>query len=259
MGWRIQNLEIKRSKLRDSVVEHLLGMMRDGQLKPGEFLPNEREMAVQLGIGRASLREAIHQLEVLGYLQARQGEGTLVLDPTTADLAKPFRGLLVGRPHMAQDLLEFRLLLEPGVAALAAQRAESEDIQALEAALETQRQVASRHQSLRRADLEFHELIARAARNDVTTQVLSALRQLMVNLREHALSDDQQELTLKHHTAIVDAIRKHRPDAARSAMESHLKDVVRFAQPPNGSQSRGIWDGTGSSKRTGKGIVRRHE
>ncbi len=234
---RIQNLEIKRSKLRDGVVEHLLGMMRDGQLRPGAFLPNERELAAQLGIGRASLREAIHQLEVLGYLQARQGEGTLVLDPTTADLAKPFRGLLVGRPHMARDLLEFRLLLEPGVAALAAERATPEDILALEMALDVQRQCASQHRSLRSADLEFHELIARAARNNVTTQVLSALRQLMVNLRERALSDDQQELTLRHHTAIVGAIRQRSPTAARNAMELHLNDVVRFA-PSSGDPAR---------------------
>lgn len=212
-------------------MEHLLGMMRDGLLRPGAFLPNERELAAQLGIGRASLREAIHQLEVLGYLQARQGEGTLVLDPSTADLAKPFRSLLVGRPHLAHDLLEFRLLLEPGVAALAAERATREDLLALESALEAQRRIATRHESLRSSDLEFHELIARAARNDVTTQVLSALRQLMVNLRERALSDDQQELTLEHHTLIVDAIRRHRPDAARTAMEAHLRDVVRFATP----------------------------
>jgi GntR family transcriptional regulator, transcriptional repressor for pyruvate dehydrogenase complex len=226
----IQNLEIKRSKLRDGIVEHLLGMMRDGQLKPGEYLPNERELATALGIGRASLREAIHQLEVLGYLQARQGEGTLVLDPSSKDIAKPFGNLLLGRPHLAQELLEFRALLEPGVAALAATRATSEDIQALEAALEVQHQIVASQQSLRYADLEFHELIARAAGNDVTLQVLSALRQLMLNLRERVLSDNLQHLTLEHHSAIVNAIRKQKPDKARVAMETHLKEVVRFAK-----------------------------
>ncbi len=226
----IQNLEIKRSKLRDGIVEHLLAMMREGQLKPGAYLPNERELATTLGIGRASLREAIHQLEVLGYLQARQGEGTLVLDASSKDLAKPFGNLLLGRPHLTQELLEFRALLEPGVAALAATRATPEDIKALETALEAQHDIAAAGQSLRRADLEFHELIARAAGNGVTLQVLSALRQLMLNLRERALADNLQHLTLEHHGAIVNAIRKRKPDKARAAMETHLKEVVRSAK-----------------------------
>src|SRR5690625_5250925 len=100
----------------------MLEMIRDGVLKRGLRLPPERQLAEAFGVSRATLRDAVGRLQLLGYLEVRQGDGTIVRMPDGATLSLPFRNLLLSHAHLGEDLLEFRLLLEPEVAALAAQR-----------------------------------------------------------------------------------------------------------------------------------------
>ena len=85
---------IRKQKLADAVTERLLAMIRDGELRPGSKLPAERNLAEQFGISRASLRDAIHQLEFLGYLEVRQGDGTIIRLPDGLTLAQPFQHVL---------------------------------------------------------------------------------------------------------------------------------------------------------------------
>ena len=216
----------KRPKLRDEIVHQLLESARLGDLKPGDFLPNERGPAARFGVSRASVRDAIAQLETLGYVRTRQGEGTLVLDPTGADLARPFLSLMAGRPFMEDNLLEFLVLLEPGGAALAALRATADDLAALAASLALQRARAAEGLHLSEADLAFHELIAQTARNELATEVLGALHELLLDLRVRAMSESRPQVTLAEHEEIYAAIAARDPAAARVAMHAHLGTVV---------------------------------
>lgn len=121
-------LYIKRTKLADIVADNLLQMFREGELHPGQKLPAERDLAVRYGVSRASLRDAIRHLELLGYLEVRQGEGTFVRTPDGQTLTRPFQSVLSSQPQLADDLVEFRFLLEPEVAALAAKHCTEEDV-----------------------------------------------------------------------------------------------------------------------------------
>jgi GntR family transcriptional repressor for pyruvate dehydrogenase complex len=246
----------RRPKLRDEIVQQLLESVRLRDLKPGDFLPNERDLAARFGVSRASVRDAIAQLETLGYVQSRQGEGTIVLDPTGADLARPFLSLMAGRPFMEDNLLEFRVLLEPGVAALAALRATTEDLAALAASLDLQRARAAEGLHLSEADVAFHELIAQTARNEVATEVLGALHELLLDLRVRAMSESRPKVTLAEHEEIFAAIAARDATAARAAMQTHLDTVVNRVRDLAKS-SKGAGVGSPASSPGASGAVDR--
>ncbi|GMA14229.1 FadR family transcriptional regulator (plasmid) [Deinococcus metallilatus] len=217
---------VRKVKLSDTVASELLTLIRNGTYARGSRLPAERELSSRFNISRTSLRDAFRQLELLGYVEIRQGDGTYVRAPDSDTLSRPFQGLLAGSQQAALDLLEFRRMLEPEVAALAAQRARPEHAEAFQRALERQREAAARGERLSREDLTFHQLVAQTAGNTVTLQVLGTLRALLSDLRTSALSGHFPAITLAQHERIAQAILTNDPAAARSAMLEHLNAVV---------------------------------
>lgn len=216
---------VKRSKLADEVLARLLHMIRTGQLKEGDRLPPERQLAQSFDVSRASLRDAIRQLELLGYVDVRQGNGTLIRLPDATTVSQPFRSLLSGHPHLAVDLLEFRHLLEPQAAALAAERCTPEFAQRLRAALEAQRERAESGQRLHSLDLEFHQLIANITGNITLLLVIEALQSLLKELRDQHLTGDRPSLGYEQHARIAEAIIRRDGAAANLAMTVHLQAV----------------------------------
>ncbi len=219
------DLTVKRTKLADEVVAHLLRMIREGALAPGDRLPPERQLAQRFQVSRASLRDAIRHLELLGYVDVRQGDGSVIRLPDAETLSQPFQGLLAGHPQAAQDLLEFRRILEPQVAALAARRCTSDHAALLEAAIARQRRSVEAGGRLGVEDVEFHQLIATIARNVTVLTVVGTLRSLLEHLRVVHLTGDQPRLGLLQHERIADAIARGDDDDAATAMRDHLAAV----------------------------------
>lgn len=233
---------VKRQKLPDSVVERLLDVVRSGQFNSGDRLPAERLLAVQLGVSRASLRDALTRLEMLGVLEVRQGDGTFVCSPDGRTLSLPFQGLLRSLPQTAQDLLEFRRILEPEAAALAALRATPAQIASLQACLRQQHVTAAQGLRLSQDDIAFHTLIAQMVGNTVILRVLETLQQVMQDLRSRTLPGQYPEITLREHTRILAAIENRSPVEARQAMADHLDTVVRTAVETPSTSSEGAYD-----------------
>jgi GntR family transcriptional repressor for pyruvate dehydrogenase complex len=102
------------------VVHQFQQMMRDGVLSQGDRLPSERELAEQFNVSRNSVREALRELDLLGLVESRHGEGTFVRRPTPSQLMAPFRAVIELSTPAVDSVLEFRMVFEPGVAALAA-------------------------------------------------------------------------------------------------------------------------------------------
>lgn len=205
----------------------LLDRIREGELGEGDRLPPERELATDFGVSRTTLRDAIRELELLGYLEVRQGDGTVVRSPGGETLATPFRRLLDGRPQLAEDLLQFRRMLEPEVAALAASRVTPGDVAALAAALARQRRLVRAGRRLLEEDVAFHRLIARVAGNNTVLHVLSTLQAMLREFRVRMLTGDQPDVALRQHAAIARAIRDGDADGARRAVLEHLEAVER--------------------------------
>ena len=231
---------IKRRKISDEVRDALLAMIREGDLNEGDRLPPERDLASRFGVSRTTLRDAIRELELLGYLDVRQGDGTVVRSPGGETLAMPFRRILHGRPQLAEDLLQFRRMLEPEVAALAAARVTTKDATALHEALSRQDRLVRAGRRLLEEDVAFHRLIARVAGNTTVLHVLNTLQAMLRELRSHMLTGDQPALALRQHTAIANAIIDGDATTARRAVLEHLEAVERSIVRGPGASPREV-------------------
>jgi GntR family transcriptional regulator, transcriptional repressor for pyruvate dehydrogenase complex len=221
---------VRQVKIADQVVDELQIWFRSGELLPGMRLPPERELAAQFGVSRTSLRDALRRLELLGYLDARQGDGTYVRVPDGDTLSQPFRSLVNSLPQNATDLLEFRTLIEPEVAALAATRLTGEGRAALLASLKRQQRLPDQSPRLSREDALFHNMLAEMAGNTIVLRVLETLRDLLHDIRTVSLPAAGAERTVSEHERIIQAVLAQDRDGARQAMRAHLEDVTRTYQ-----------------------------
>ncbi|GGJ69217.1 FadR/GntR family transcriptional regulator [Deinococcus aquiradiocola] len=216
---------VKAVKIADQVASQLQEWFQSGRLTPGTRLPPERELAAQFGVSRTSVRDALRRLELLGYLDARQGDGTYVRHPGGEAMSQPFRSLVSLVPQNAADLLEFRRLLEPEVAAMAAERLTAPGREALLACVARQRALPDHSPALASEDAQFHDLLAQLAGNTVVLRVLETLRDLLRDVRIIALPAAGSSRTVDDHDRIVQAVLAQDRDGARQAMQAHLDDV----------------------------------
>lgn len=219
----------RRSRIPEQVAQELEQLLRAGIWKAGSQLPPERELAQRFGVSRASVRDALRILELQGWLEIRQGEGTRV-----ASSAQGFGGRLRPRLHeigFVAELFELRRILESEVAALAAERAAPADLEKLAHLLREQQQSTKDLHKFLELDLSFHQALAEAVRNRPLVEVL---RLLVVELWQTRLSATAQSFrpvrTLREHLRIVEAIQKRDPEGARRAMLEHLSTVERSAK-----------------------------
>jgi GntR family transcriptional repressor for pyruvate dehydrogenase complex len=220
------------SRLADTVAGELENRILEGSLKPGDLLPSERDLAIELGVSRPSLREAIHKLVSKGLLTTRHGHGTRVTDQLEAHFVDPWQAMLKGHPMLHHDLLEFRQMLEGQAAYLAAERALDADLQRIDfvyASLEA----AYDSDDIRiciDADVAFHQAIAEAAHNVLIGHLSASLMRVIHghisnNLDQlHAQPHRWNELKAQHQ-AIWQAIRQRQPEAADRAARSHIEFV----------------------------------
>lgn len=222
----------RRRRLSDAITEQIERMIVDGELRPGDSLPSERELSTQLGVSRPSLREALLLLESRGLVQARRGGGFGVTDVTGPTITDPLVHLLQRHPSTIYDVLELRHGLECVAAWFAALRATEQDARRLRSMSATMRKRRSEREPLEDADLDadFHMAIAEASHNVALVHVMRGLfnlmRSNMMRSREVlyrqpeniAMLDDQ-------HVDIVNAIVARDPAAARSAANLHLSFI----------------------------------
>jgi GntR family transcriptional repressor for pyruvate dehydrogenase complex len=222
------------ARLADAVASTLEKRILEGSLRPGDRLPAERELAVELGVSRPSLREAIQRLAAKGLLTTRHGGGTVVTDRLEAHFAEPWQQMLEGHPLLQRDLLEFRQMLESQAAALAAERATDVDIACLDAAyatLEAQYE-SDQLDACIDADVAFHQAVAAASHNVMIGQLTASLMRVIhghiARNLEHLHASPARWAELRgQHRAIWMAIRERRADAAAAAARGHIEFVRR--------------------------------
>src|ERR1700753_224057 len=127
----LQSRPVGSDNVTQSLIQRFQEMIRNGVLTQGSRLPSERDLAAHFGVARSSLRQALKVLEIMGILTQRVGDGTYLAKDSSAVLAVPMEFLFLLDDTSVQELTELRLLMEPGLARLAAQRASSEDIELL--------------------------------------------------------------------------------------------------------------------------------
>lgn len=218
--------ELSRSKLSASVFEKLLALILRGQWKEGDRIPPERELSQELGVGRASLREALKALELIGMIDCRIGDGTFVCERSTF-LSRPLLWAITGSAMTRVDeLVESRLVLECEIAAFAAARGTDGDVALIDAEVRRMRRGSAAAEVLMDADMKFHMGIAAAAHNQILLNAVQMIRSLMqqwmlVTLHVPGVGAK----VCAQHEAILDCIRAKDTAGARDAMRSHLEDM----------------------------------
>jgi GntR family transcriptional repressor for pyruvate dehydrogenase complex len=218
------------SQLTMQVVDHVRQLVSSGELKPGDRLPPERELARKLKISRSSLRAGIGFLAAMGVLKSRHGAGTFVASgpPALDSSSLTVLGALHG--FLPWQMFEARLAIEANIAALAAERATGEHI--AELAEEVAEMYASMDdpQEYLIHDVRFHRTIARAAGNPILGALMETISASIYDTRRFTVdhSVDLKE-SAEMHREIYRAIRSHNPTLAKHAMEQHL-NLARSAQ-----------------------------
>jgi DNA-binding FadR family transcriptional regulator len=218
--------------LTDQAIEQIKQMIVSGELKPGQRLPKETDLAARLGLSRNSLREAVRALALIRILDTRQGDGTYVtsLEP---DILSEAMSFLVDfhQDRTVLDLLEVRRLMEPAATAMAAQRITREELGKLEGLLD-EAAACSTVEDFVANDIAFHRTIGSASGNLVLASLLDSLSGPTTRARvwRGITQSDAVERTQAEHRAIFDALTHHQPDVARAWATVHVAGVEAWLE-----------------------------
>jgi GntR family transcriptional repressor for pyruvate dehydrogenase complex len=219
---------IVKTSISDEIVDQIMSLIDRGELKPGQRLPSERELCKNFGAGRSSLREALRCLCIVGVLTARVGEGTSVAANGGKFLGKLVEWRLITEQHDVEDLMQVRIALESVTAARAARLGSEEDIAKLLTLLTKMEAAVNEEKRFTALDLEFHLSLAAASENFLILDLVSMVRsQLEKTISKVLLLPNARPLSLKEHSTIISAIKRHDPDAASEAMRNHLESAVK--------------------------------
>ena len=216
----------------EAVFGRLEAMIRAGELRPGDRLPNERQLAEDLGVGRPSVREALRVLEAMEVITVTGGagraSGSVIAEATSSSALSSILGLQLSLGHFdADELVETRLVLEIWSARTAAKQRTDEDLVTLRALLDDLDASAGERERYLELDTQFHLAIAGAAGNALLSHLMDALRVPIVDLL-HERTDRRKDWDAvvdwaqPDHHALFDAIAAGDGDAAEAALRHHL-------------------------------------
>jgi GntR family transcriptional regulator, transcriptional repressor for pyruvate dehydrogenase complex len=219
---------ITKSRLSEAAIDQIKELIATRELEPGSKLPSERELVEQLGISRASVREALRALEIIGLVEVKPGKGTFVKG-LTGDLFVPLPNWLSDHKETLDNHFEARLVLEPAAAGLAALRASEQDIRRLKGALSafSERLAQNDLIGLIKSDIYFHSLLGAATGNKTIKMLMDTITRFLFDGWKATLRvKGRPSKTLVEHGEILEAIIRRDEKAAKVAMERHLKNAI---------------------------------
>lgn len=218
-------LPLRQTRLADQVYELLLLQIARGIYRVGSRLPSEPQLCADFGVSRPVVREALARLRLDNIVRSRRGSGTFVeREPSDAFASIAPSGSIA---EIVRSY-EFRAGIEAEAAALAAQRREGRDLQAMARAIEALAQALEKNDVGAEADIAFHRAVAAASRNSLFTQSIDMLHSAMRNgitvarrLKQESNSDRIHQVLVEHEAVLL-AIRGRDPEGARDAMHRHI-------------------------------------
>lgn len=221
--------KINQPKISDVIMGQLEQMILEGSIQPGQKLPPERELALQFEVSRPSLREAIQKLEAKGLLLRRQGGGTYVKQQLWQSLADPIVELMHNDSESQYDLLEFRHATEGMMAYFAALRGTDADMQNIKRSI-MEVEAAQEISEQAGAIVQFHRAVAEASHNVAMLHLILSLTPVLHKNVEQNLAllrrrEEASTMANEHRRALLAAIVRRDPDAARAASNEHLSYI----------------------------------
>ena len=233
-------MSLERTSLIDSIVSELKSRVLSGELKDGDTLGSQEQLAKSLGVSRASLREALNRLSLMGIIEAKQGIGTFVKSATPLDIIQQISPLLVMDKATAEELLVARLHIESAVAAMAAKHATEEHLRKMRLVLESMEDDFSSGDagSFIALDVQFHLLVSETAGNRVLSTMVQMMREMLHRFVYRIVSTYPEYLpnAINYHKQIYEAIGRHDAENARKHMEDHISSLITLTRQGIGWQ-----------------------
>jgi len=220
---------IKKTRLAEEAVKQIQALIRSKKLKPGTRLPSERELMEKFKISRASVREALRILEIMGQIDVKPGSGIYVRG-MKEDIFLPLTAWLPDHKETLQNHFEARQVLEPRGASFAAQRASNKIIKSMKKTLSDFKEKMEKKDLVGAimADVEFHRLISQATENKTLMLLMDTIaRYLLEGWKATLRVPDRMNKTVREHGAILEAIEQRDPKRAYQEMQHHLENALQ--------------------------------
>jgi GntR family transcriptional regulator, transcriptional repressor for pyruvate dehydrogenase complex len=215
---------ITDTRVTAKLIANIKNLISRGSILPGSRFPPERELAKVFGVNRASLRQALKVLEIMGVLTQRVGDGTYLSASAESILKAPLDFLILLDDLSHHELFETRLIVEPELAARAAERATTEDLAGLRHAIMAMERSRT-NQARLDADVAFHECVFRASGNRICHLLFKVIHRSVLTSMGQLSRRVSLDRPLSFHKKIYAAIRDRNPQEARSAMQQHITDA----------------------------------
>jgi len=224
-------VKVRDKKLYEEVVSQIQNLIETKQLKPGDILPSEEKLSKNIGVSRATVREGLRILGLMGLVETRRGKGTIVTENVQDFFAKRIEMIVQENGPDSLYVHEIDQILEPGIAKLAAEKADAGDIQKLQDVLQSMEDALQRGESGEAESLQFHQCLVSIVRNPL----LMAVFELTKGIHEKgralmAAVPKRPQQVLKEHSRIFAAIQKGDANLARRYMEEHMRKVGQTYQ-----------------------------
>ncbi|HDZ23996.1 MAG TPA: FadR family transcriptional regulator [Desulfobacteraceae bacterium] len=235
---------ISPKKISDEIIEQFKTLVSTGELKPGDELPSEREMAESIGVSRPPLREALNALQAMGFIEIRPRSRILVKSLTQKPVEDPLSLLISDDPEKFFELLDIRRAMESWASFNAAKKATESDIKRLEQIIARDQENLRNNREDAKTDADFHISIALAAHNTVLSHLTASCYNMLWSTQKMSRKQlfrkkENKQRIAEQHLRIFQAIKSRNPDqASREArrhinfVENELKELIASAAPP---------------------------
>lgn len=226
---------IKKINISEQVFNQMKQQLLEGTWVAGQKLPSENELAEAFGVSRITVRQALQKLTVLGLIETRLGEGSFVkeFDPGT------YMNAMIPAMYLSsssvEEVLEFRLIMEAEIAGIAALKATDEDIQKLESSLKKMEESRDDINRYTREDFRFHMILAEVTGNSLVVRLMELLTDILEATIKNVTQKVGDEIGLKYHRLILEAIKEHDYQKAKNTMHDHVKIMIENFRESNAS------------------------
>ena len=223
---------VKSNKISEHIIEQIRQAIFEGRLKPGDKLPPEKALLETFHVSKATLREALRSLEILGFLEIRKGVsgGAFVTEVDMKKARDSFTNFLVFKNLSLSNLSEVRLILEPYIAGKAALAITEEDLKRLEKLNEECEYILKRNIPIesRKNEIEYHRTIGSVTGNPILMFILDFVENLLIDTKEILQPDKEfSQRVLSAHKRIYKALCEKNPKKAREEMVKHVQEVAK--------------------------------
>lgn len=217
-----------RVLVSDEIIEQIKNLILEGKLRPGDHLPSETKMASQMKVGRSTIREALKVLIHLGFVE-RKNKVAIISDRIKEkllphDIVERFK-----KQRNILEMIEFRKIMEPDMASLAAIRSDEINVSLLQKDVSAMTESKDNPETFLKHDHHFHLHVAQGAKNQILIEVIQGIQDMLEKTQGHIIrkSTTISLRSLEFHRKIFDAIKKGKPEQARKHMYNHLIDIEK--------------------------------